>query len=125
MYVNLYKLQEFNLTSILEHGQNDRFRLENEVQRIETERRFLAEEKQKLESEMELKNRQNLQYKNTLLEEQKKQLEKFSIAKQKIAEEWAEVQNAKQSLFDIVKPDAFAKYEDNIRAAARKFTYTG
>ena len=52
-------------------------------------------------------------------------LEKFSIAKQKIAEEWAEVQNAKQSLFDIVKPDAFAKYEDNIRAAARKFTYTG
>ena len=38
--------------------------------------------------------------------------------KQKVHEEWAELQNAKNSIFNSLKPDAFMKYEENLRQAA-------
>ena len=40
--------------------------------------------------------------------------------KQKLHEDWAELQNAKSSIFNSLKPDAFIKYEDNLRQAAGK-----
>ena len=40
--------------------------------------------------------------------------------KQKLHEDWAELQNAKASIFNSLKPDAFIKYENNLRQAAGK-----
>ena len=35
-----------------------------------------------------------------------------------IAKEWAELKSAKDSIFDMMKPEAFAQHEDNLRQAA-------
>ena len=91
------------------------FRLDSELQRIETERRLLEEEKLKLQSELQLKSQENLHYKNTLLEEQRKQMAQIAEEKHKIATEWAKIQEAKHAIFDVVTPDAFVKYEENVR----------
>ena len=105
-----------------ELSQNERFRLEAEVQRIETERRIVQEEKSKIETELSLQKADNVRFKNELLEEQKKQIIKMAEAKQKIAAEWAELEKAKNSIFESLKPDAFLKYEQNIREAACKLS---
>ena len=112
------RIRALPVTLSQELSQTERFRLDSEIQRIDTERRLLEEEKRKLETEIQVKGQENLRYKNSLLEEQKRQMEQMAQTKQKIASEWAEIQKAKQSLFDIVKPDAFAKYEENVRQSA-------
>ena len=43
---------------------------------------------------------------------------KVADMKQKLHEDWAELQNAKASIFNSLKPDAFMKYEENLRQAA-------
>ena len=45
---------------------------------------------------------------------------KVADMKQKLHEDWAELQNAKASIFNSLKPDAFMKYEENLRQAAGK-----
>ena len=76
---------------------------------------MLEEEKLKLQSELQLKSQENLHYKNTLLEEQRKQMAQVAEEKHKIATEWAKIQEAKHAIFDVVTPDAFVKYEENVR----------
>merc|ERR1719468_736537 len=101
-----------------EMSSNERLRLEAEIQRIETERRLLEENKIQLEQEIQHKNHENVKYRNTLLDDHQKQIIKVADMKQKLHEDWAELQNAKASIFNSLKPDAFIKYENNLRQAA-------
>lgn len=101
-----------------EMSSNERLRLEAEIQRIETERRLLEENKIQLEQEIQHKNHENVKYRNTLLDDHQKQIIKVADMKQKLHEDWAELQNAKASIFNSLKPDAFMKYEENLRQAA-------
>lgn len=73
-----------------------------------------------LEQEIQHKNHENVKYRNTLLDDHQKQIIKVADMKQKLHEDWAELQNAKASIFNSLKPDAFMKYEENLRQAAGK-----
>ena len=79
---------------------------------------MLEEERRKLQNEIIRKSEENVRYKNRLLEEHQKQLSEMAIERQNIAKEWAELKTAKDSVLDLLKPEALIKHEENIRQAA-------
>merc|ERR1711892_150583 len=99
-------------------SENENFRLQAEIQRIETERRLLEDERRKLMAEVARKTEENLKFKNALLEGQSRQVVEMGKQRQEIAAGWSELERAKSSLFELVKPEAFMKHEENIRQAA-------
>lgn len=99
-------------------SENEKFRYQSEIQRIETERRLLEDERRKLQNEIMRKNEENVQYKNRLLEQHQKQLIEMAEERQKIAREWAELKTTKESILDLLKPEALSKHEENVRQAA-------
>ena len=100
-------------------SENEKFRLQAEVARIETERRLLEEERRKLQAEIARKSAENLKFKNSLLEEQQRQTGEMAKQRQSIAAAWAELEAAKGSFFDLVKPEALLKHEENVKQAAQ------
>lgn len=101
-----------------ELSDNEKFRYQSEIQRIETERRLLEEERRKLQNEIIRKSEENIRYKNRLLEDHQKQLLEMAGERHNIAKEWAELKTAKDSVIDLLKPEALIKHEENIRQAA-------
>jgi len=81
---------------------------------------LLEEERRKLQNEIIRKSEENVRYKNRLLEEHQKQLSEMAGERHKIAKEWAELKTAKDSVLDLLKPEALIKHEENIRQAAGK-----
>lgn len=81
---------------------------------------MLEEERRKLQNEIIRKSEENVRYKNRLLEEHQKQLTEMAGERQNIAKEWAELKTAKDSVLDLLKPEALIKHEENIRQAAGK-----
>ena len=104
-------------------SENEKFRLQSEIQRIETERRLLEDERRKLMAEVARKSEENLKFKNKLLEEQQKQMVEMAKERQAIAKGWSELESAKASIFDMVKPEVFLKHEENVRQAAGVLFY--
>ena len=119
-FLRIRNKPEKPLEKILDFSENEKFRLQSELQRIETERRLLEDERRKLMAEVARKSEENLKFKNALLEEQSKQMVEMSKERQSIAKGWSELESAKSSIFDLVKPEAFVKHEENIRQAACK-----